>query len=101
MHEEHHVGVLFDGTGLSQVGQFRSFVGALFRITVQLGEHDHGALQFLGEHFALAGEVRHFLLTVLDGFTGGHELQVVDDDKLQPVDLAAESTGISHGWCSC
>ena len=40
--QTHQVGILFNGTGLTQIGQTRLPALVLFQFTVQLTEHDHG-----------------------------------------------------------
>ena len=40
--EEHHVGILLDGAGLSEVGQLRALVVAVFDLARKLREGDDG-----------------------------------------------------------
>ena len=87
MHEEHHVGVLFDRTGFAQIRKLRLFILTHFGATVQLAQRHHRHFQFLGKQLQCTREIRHFLLTAFHGLAGSHELQVVDHDEFQIVRL--------------
>ena len=78
MHKEHHVGVLFDRTGFTQVGKLRLLILTHFGTTVQLAQRHHRHFQFLGKQLQCTREVGHFLLAAFHGLAGSHELQVVD-----------------------
>ena len=86
VHQDHQVSVLFDSTGFAKVRQLRTFVGALLRPAVELGQRHHRRPKLLGDQLDLPGELRHLDLTRLDPTTRAHQPQVVDDD--QPRTLA-------------
>src|ERR1700730_1365129 len=45
------ISVLFDRSGLTQIAQTRFAAGSGFRLSIQLGDHDHRDLQFFRETF--------------------------------------------------
>ena len=52
--EEHHVGILLNGSRLTQVAQLRALAFkavAVFYCSVELGKGEHGDVQLLGKTF--------------------------------------------------
>ena len=84
MHEAHHVGILLDGTRLTQVREHRplAFVAlSALDATVQLRECQDGNIQFLGKTFQRTGNRRNLFLTAAKPCAVGiHQLQVVNHD---------------------
>ena len=62
MQQEHHVGVLLDGAGLTQVGQHGPLVGALLGATVQLRDREHRNLELAGQQLEGPGELGDLLM---------------------------------------
>src|SRR6218665_1598568 len=81
--QDHHVGVLLERPGFTQIGERRLLVDPLLGTTVELRQRDDRHLQLLREQLERTRELRDLLLTRLDALARGHELQVVDDDELQ------------------
>ena len=87
MHEEHHVGVLLNRTGFTQIGQLRLAVVTHFRAAVQLAQRDDRHLKLLRKQLQGAGEFGNLLLTAFHLLAGTHELQVIDHHEFQVVRL--------------
>ena len=94
------VGVLLDGAGLAEVGEERLlFSAALLGGARELRERENGDVEFFGEGFEAAGDGGNFLGAVFVAAslrthgTGGHELEVVDDDEVEAALGLAESAG--------
>ena len=50
--EEHHIGILLNRAGFTQVGQHRAFASATgFHSAIQLRQDNHRHIQFLGQCF--------------------------------------------------
>ena len=93
--EADHVGILLDGTGLTQVRELRRLAFHTLTgldTTVELREGDDRYIQLFCQSFEASRDDRDLLLTATEGRTlCVHELQVVDDDKPDAV-LANELT---------
>ncbi|CAM4512001.1 hypothetical protein COEX109129_36870 [Corallococcus exiguus] len=83
MDEHHHVGVLLDGAGLTQVGEHGLAALALLHLTAELAERDDGHLQLLGQLLERAGDFSDFQLAALHLALLVHQLEVVDDEQRQ------------------
>ena len=82
--EEDAVGILLDGTGVTQVrqlGPVRRVVALLLHRTGQLRKCDNGHIHFLSHDLQVSGDGADLLHTVLAALAGGHQLQVVDNDQ--------------------
>src|SRR4051812_14660458 len=87
MQQDHHVGVLLDRTGLTQVGELRSFVLPLLRSAVELTDGDDGHLEFFRQQLERPAHLGDFLLAALDLLRTAHQLEVVDNDESELVAL--------------
>ena len=83
--ETDDVAVLFDCAALSQVAQLRLVLAALFGRARKLRQRDHRHVQFFGEYLQVARDLRDFLLARFDSPATGHQLQVVNDEKIESV----------------
>src|ERR1019366_1129878 len=83
--EHHHVGVLLDGAGLSQVGQHRALVLALLQPAGQLGQCHHRHLEPAGEDLEAGADLGPPALAVPRAVPSGHQLEVVDPREAQPL----------------
>ena len=95
MDEAHHIGILFDGTRLAEVGQLGtlSFALASLDTTVQLRQCDDRDVEFLGQSFQRTRNGRNFLFARTELHTSGrHQLQVVDHNDLHAM-FAHQSAG--------
>ena len=94
MDKTYHIGILLDGTRLTQVAQLRTLAFLSFTIfytTIQLRQGDDGDVQFLGQSLQRTRNGADLFLTATERHTAGiHQLQVVDDNELHPV-LAHQS----------
>src|SRR5699024_32877 len=82
--KQHDVGVLFDRTGIAQVGQLRAVVGAaggLFGRTRKLRQRNDRHVELLGHDLQVPRDIADLLHTALGALGALHELQVVDDDQ--------------------
>ncbi len=77
--EHDHVGILLDGTRVTQVGQHGLLVGTGFRTARELCAADDGYHQILCHDLHGAGNLGDLLHAVVHPAVGLHELQVVDD----------------------
>ena len=83
--EQDHVGVLFDGSRFSEVGELGSphsaFGGPCLDGSVELGKEYDGYFELLCYDFCHAGGGGYFLLAVVMVVVGAHvdELEVVDE----------------------
>ncbi len=79
VYEAHHVGILLDGTGLTEVAELRTLVfGARFHATVELRQGDDGQVQLFRELFERTRNHAHFLLARPEFHARRvHELKVV------------------------
>lgn len=85
-----HVRVLLDRAGFPQIGHAGNpgfFPGARLRSAVQLGQHDDGNLEFLGQGFQARGYFRDFAFPAVGRLfgVGTHQLEIVhaDDGQLK------------------
>ena len=83
--QENHIRVLLDGARLAQVGHHRLLLGARLDAAIELRQRDHRYLQFLGQCLEAAGNLGNFGSAVFLGARHLHELQVIDDDQVEPV----------------
>ena len=83
--EHDDVGVLLEGAGLAEVGELRAVVGARFGGARQLRERDDRNLQLLGQPFQRARDGRELGLSALEAAAPLHQLDVVDDQQVEPV----------------
>jgi len=87
---------------LAQVGELGALVLALLDGAAELRRRQQGDVQFAGQLFEGAADVRDFLHAVgvaAHGAPGVHQLQVVDDDQVEAV-LAVEAAALGaelHG----
>ena len=83
--EEHHVGILLDGSRLTQVAELRtlSFESlARLNATVKLAERENGNVEFLGKSLQRSGYCRYLLLSAAEAHTVGvHQLQIVNHNQ--------------------
>ena len=88
MNEEHHVGILLNGSRLAKVAQLRPLaVDALtvFHRSVELAQCQNRDVEFLGQSLERAGDGGHLLLAVTETHTAGvHQLQIVYHDDFHP-----------------
>ena len=75
------------GDTLAKVRELRTLVGPRLRIAVQLRQGDHRDVELLREELQRTADLRDLLLAVVGASSerAGHQLQVVDDDELQPL----------------
>ena len=94
--EEHHVGILLDGSRLAQVAKLGALAFdplAVFDISAQLREGDDGDVELLSQSLQRATDGGHFLLSATEFHAVGvHELKIVDHDDADVL-LANEPTG--------
>ena len=79
--EQNAVGVLFDRTGFTQVGQHRAVTLTLFGGAGELRKTDDRNVQFLGHDLESAGHLGDLLNAVFDPGRAGHQLKIVDDNQ--------------------
>ena len=95
--EQHHIGILLDGSRLTQVGQLRTFALqslTTLNTTVQLRQRQDGNIQLLGQSLQRTRDDRHLLLTRREAHAVGiHQLQVVNHDNLHAM-LANQTAGL-------
>src|SRR5699024_10792828 len=92
MKQHNHIGILLNRTRLTQITDRRHLVLPLLRTTIQLRQRNNGNLKLLRQQLQRTRELRYLLLTTLDTLTTRHELQIVDDDKLEPHPLLETTT---------
>ena len=100
MDEHHHVRVLLDGAGFTDVGEHGAVVGAARGRAGELGKGDDRHAQLRGQPLERAGNGRDFFLAAAEAPGGGHELYVVDHNEVQPLlQLQAPRLGahLGHG----
>ncbi len=85
--EHDRVGVLLDRAGFAKIRKLRPLILPVLDLAGELGERDDGNGQFLRDRLQALGDLADLLHTVLRPRAGGgpHQLQVVDDDKIQPL----------------
>ena len=66
MQQNHHIRILLNRTGLTQIRDHRALIGALLRTTVQLRERNDRNFKFLRQKFETTGKLRDLLLTRLN-----------------------------------
>ena len=90
-HEQHHVGVLLDRAGFTQVRELRALVVAAFDLARELRERKDRNVELLGQRLEAGGDLGHFLHAVFVGAPGGalQQLDIVDDQQVEPA-LALE-----------
>ena len=81
--EGDEVGVLLDGSRLSQVGEHRLRRVALLGGAGELGDRQHRHLELAGEDLQPAAHLADLLDPVGARVVGAHQLQVVDDDQAE------------------
>src|SRR6202050_3331430 len=91
--EEHHIRVLLEGAGLTQVGQLRPMIAPGFGRSTELAERENRHVQFLREDLQRPGNRGQLLLPVLELAAALHELQVVDDEHVEAM-LQLQATGL-------
>jgi hypothetical protein len=93
-HEPDHVRVLLDRARFTQVRQLRLLVLALFDGAAQLRKGHHRHVEFLGQLFQAAADLRDFLDAVVIAALAGalQQLEIVDDDHSDAL-LALEAAG--------
>src|SRR5947207_5515126 len=82
--ENHDVGILLDRTRLTQVPELRRTTPMLLRRAAELGKRQHRNAQLFGDAFELARNVTDLLSSILKAPVAGGELQVVNNQKVQP-----------------
>ena len=94
VYEEHHVGILLNGSRLTKVGQLRTLTLQTLTVldsTVELRKSEDRYVKLLGETLQRLRNLRHLLLTAAEAHTVGvHKLEVVDHDYLHAL-LAHEA----------
>src|SRR6516164_6083018 len=91
--EHDDVGVLFDRTGLAEVGELRAALVAL-RSAGELAEDEDGDLQLLGEALESAGYAGDLFLAGIKTAASGDQLQIIDDQESKAL-VALEATCLS------
>ena len=93
--EKDEIGVLLEGATFAKVGELRSEITMRprFHRSRQLGQRDHGNVELLRQRLQRPRDLGDFLLPVLLTGTPSHELEVVDDEKLEAV-LGLQPTGL-------
>ena len=86
VYEEHHIGILLDGSRLTKVGQLRTLTLQTLTVlnrTVKLRESEDRNVKLFGETLQRLRNLRHLLLTATEAHTVSvHKLEVVDHDNL-------------------
>ena len=97
VYEDDHIGILLDGTRLTQVGELGTLAVetfAAFHTTVQLTEGKDGDVELLGQALERAGDGGYLFLTRGEAHAVGvHQLQIVDHDELDAM-FAHQSAGL-------
>src|ERR1700724_4555580 len=85
VHEHHHVGVLLDRAGFTQVGQLRAFVVAALDLARQLRQRDDGDVELLGQRLQAGGDFGDFLHAVIVAALARalQKLDIVDHDQVE------------------
>ena len=83
--EDHHVGVLLDRAGFTQVRELRPLVVAAFDLPRELRQGEHGHIQLLGQRLQLGGNFGDFLHPVFGRAPRRalQKLNIIDDEKIQ------------------
>ena len=84
-HEHHDVGILFDRPGFTQVRQLRALIFAVFHLTRQLRQGDHGDVELFRDGLEAHGDFRDFIHPVFAFARPAHQLEIVDNQHVQPV----------------
>ena len=95
VNEHDDVGILLDGTRLSQVAHHGAFVGALLYTSVELRQGNHRALQLTGQHLQTPRNFTQFsgpVFAVVGCAT--HQLEVVHHNQAQLSALARQATRV-------
>ena len=80
--KDDHVRILFDRTGITQVGELRLTVLPDFRGAAQLGNSYHRYLQVTCQRFQVAGNIADFLHPVIHDTVSVNQTQMVDDNQI-------------------
>ncbi len=89
--EHHHVRVLLDRPGFTQVRELRALVVAAFDLTRELGERDDRNTELLRQRLHARGDLGQLLNAVLAFFRGAREkLEVVHHEQIKAM-LALEA----------
>ena len=83
--EHDDVGVLLEGAGLAQVRELRAVIGARLRRARQLRQRDDRHVQLLREPLQRPRDRRELRLPALEAAAALHQLDVVDDEQVEPV----------------
>ena len=86
VYEKHHIGILLDGSWLTQVTQLRTLTFqslTTFHTTIELWQCQNRNVEFLSQTLQWTGDRRYFLLTGRETHAIGiHQLQIVNHDHL-------------------
>ena len=97
MYKENHIGILLDGTRLTQVAQLRAFTlesFTIFHVTTQLRQRQDRNIQLFGQSLQRTRDRRNLLLTTTKSHTISiHQLKIVDHDHLHAL-FANKSTSL-------
>ncbi len=88
----------------AQVGEYRAFIRTLFNCAAELRGSQYGNVELAGEHFETAGDVGDFLHAVVIASIAAHQLEVVDDDEIEPIfhmQAAAFGAQLQRGYSGC
>ena len=78
VNKHYDIGILLNGAGFTEVGEYGTFVLACFGGAVQLGQGYYGNVQLLGQGLEISGDGTHLLFAGAELHACGvHELQVV------------------------
>ena len=90
--QDHHVGVLLDGTRLPEIAHAGTVPLPVFHPAVKLGKDHDRDIEFAGHGLESAGDLGDLLLPVLRPGSV-HQLQVIHHDELD-VETALEAAGL-------
>jgi len=82
MNEDNNIGILLNSSRFTQVGKHRPVILSLLNASVQLGQGNDRNVQLTRQGFQGAGDFRNFLLPVVGIPAADHQLQVVDENRL-------------------
>src|SRR5262249_45137829 len=92
--EHDHIGILFDGSRLAEVGELRPVVGTAIDPSIELRERQNGKLELLGDGLEAPGDLADLLLAdIVATPSPAAQLQVVDHDEAQGLGLS-----VARGW---
>ena len=97
VYEEYHIGILLDGSRLTEVTQLWAFSFkslTVFYVTAQLRQSQDRNIQLFGKSLERTGNGRDLLLSAAEFHTVGiHQLQIVNHDNLDTF-FAHQSTSL-------